>query len=136
MPPPKTKNDTLLKALRLDALGREAKAIPFYEAALFSEKLTEKERRLAMISLGSSYRNVGRYSEAVKILTCVCDKFPKNIAARLFLALALLSDNKPTQGLQLLSQYLLDTNHNSEFLIYKKPLQRYIRAIAKEKDKS
>ena len=50
-----------------DLLGLEAGAVPYYERAL-ALGLSEEERPGLLLSLGSTYRNVGRHTDAVATL--------------------------------------------------------------------
>lgn len=83
-----------------DSLGEEDAAIPLYRAAL-AEGLGDDLRTQATIQLASSLRNVGDASGAIALLRAVPASEPLHDAAHAFLALALYSDEKPTEALAL-----------------------------------
>ena len=83
-----------------DSLGEEDAAIPLYRAAL-AEGLGDDLRTQATIQLASSLRNVGDASGAIALLRAVPASDPLHDAAQAFLALALYSDEKPTEALAL-----------------------------------
>ena len=51
-----------------DKLGLEAEAVPFYEAAV-RLGLDGEDLRSALLGLGSTYRTLGRYDDALATLT-------------------------------------------------------------------
>ncbi|NED78792.1 tetratricopeptide repeat protein, partial [Streptomyces sp. SID11233] len=52
-----------------DVLGREAAAVPFYETALAgADALGAEDRHGVYLGLGSTYRILGRYEDAVATL--------------------------------------------------------------------
>jgi tetratricopeptide (TPR) repeat protein len=76
--------------LTYDASGKEAEAIPHYERAI-ALGLPSNERCVAMLCLGSSYRNVGDITKAKHILKKAIDEFPDHIGLRCFYSLAQVS---------------------------------------------
>src|SRR5690348_16481839 len=52
-----------------DLLGLESDAVPYYQRAL-ALGLPEPDRAGLLLSLGSTYRNIGRHAEAVATLGC------------------------------------------------------------------
>ena len=70
-----------------DRAGREASAVPLYEEAL-RLGLDARDRREALVGLGSSLRNVRRSTDAVAALRLALGEFPSDAAATAFLGLA------------------------------------------------
>ncbi|SJN09856.1 Histone acetyltransferase HPA2 and related acetyltransferases [Leucobacter sp. 7(1)] len=81
-----------------DYLGREAEAIPLYEAAL-AHGLAGERRPQALIQLASSLRNVGRADEAIRILQDLDADPVTGDAAQAFLALSQWSTGQPAAAL-------------------------------------
>lgn len=104
-----------------DPQGLEAAAIPHYERAL-SLGLTGDDLRGALLGLGSSYRCLEQYSDAVRTFERGMAEFPDANEFGVFLALALynLGDNR--RALQLLLQHI--ATHSSD-----KDTAKYRRAI-------
>ena len=84
-----------------DRAGEEAAAIPHYERAL-ELGLPLVERRGALVGLGSSLRNVGRYVDAVGVLRSAAAEYPDDAALAAFFALALYSEGHPRDAVRTL----------------------------------
>ena len=67
-----------------DREGREAEAVPCYEEAL-RLGLGDPERARALLGLGSTYRNLGRHDDAVRVLEAAVAEYPGRAELRLFL---------------------------------------------------
>ena len=102
-----------------DSAGHEAEAVGPYRRALAGD-LDPELAIAARIQLASTLRNLGETSEAVEILEAVVDEHPEHRAARMFLALALVSDGRPTDAVRILLDLLL-TNPG--------PPERYGRSL-------
>ena len=74
----------------------------------------------ARIQLASTLRNIGETHESVEILEAAVAEHPQYGAARMFLALALVSDGREMEAVQLLLDLLL-TNPG--------PPERYARSL-------
>ena len=85
------------EACAFDRSGREAEAIPCYEAAL-ELGLPDGLRRQALLGLGSSYRNVLRHRDAIALLEGAAAEYPDDAALKVFLALALWSGGRERDG--------------------------------------
>ena len=89
-----------------DSAGHEAEAVAPYQRAL--ELGLDPERAIATrIQLASTLRNLGRSREAVALLRGVVEARPDHRAARMFLSLALLSDEQPADAVHVLLDLLL-----------------------------
>lgn len=107
-----------------DLLGLEAEAAPFYERAL-SLGLHEPELEGLVLSLGSTYRNVGRTADAVAMLQRGVRDYPGNEAMRCFLALAQLSSGNAAEALALAFDVILATSHSVDIDRYRRALGEY-----------
>ncbi|WP_214412107.1 tetratricopeptide repeat protein [Sphaerisporangium fuscum] len=72
-----------------DTLGLEAEAVPFYERALAGRGLSDEDRLGAFHGLGSTYRVLGRYQDALKTFEQGLREFPGDRGLRAFQAMAL-----------------------------------------------
>ena len=89
-----------------DAAGRESEAVAPYREALALGLPPDLELR-ARIQLASTLRNLGEHAEAVDILREVVRLHPDHRAARMFLALALVSDGQAPAAVHELLDLLL-----------------------------
>lgn len=70
-----------------DSLAKSRLAIPFYIASLTLG--LKEERPNAIVGLGSCYRSVGEYENALKILEDGLVEFPENRSIRMFRSILL-----------------------------------------------
>lgn len=109
-----------------DVLGLEAEAVPFYERALKTPgELTEKDRRGALLGLGSTFRVLGRYEEAVATLRGAVEEFPEDGALRTFLAMALFNTGEHHESAQLLLRLVAATSEDPYVIRYRKAIEYY-----------
>lgn len=106
-----------------DLLGLEREAIPFYVRALDDDGLNPVERRGAMLGLGSTYRTLGMYAEAVGVLSAGVIEFPDDRALAVFLAMARYNAGDAKDAVSGLLMLLAETTADPE-------IQRYQRAIS------
>lgn len=105
----------------LDAQGQESDAVPYYERAL-ALGLTGDELRGAMLGLGSTYRVLGRYTEAERILKRGADAHPGDASFSVFRAMALYNLGRHEEAMQTLLHVIAATSTDPQ-------VQRYARAI-------
>ncbi|MEU8887010.1 tetratricopeptide repeat protein [Streptomyces sp. NPDC048442] len=111
-----------------DRLGLEAEAVPFYEAALAGE-LSPADRRGALLGLGSTYRILGRYEEAVRTLRSGTEEFPADGALRTFLAMALYNVGEAHEGMQLLLHLLTESSEDAGVRQYRAAINHYAKDL-------
>ncbi|MGZ3656602.1 MAG: tetratricopeptide repeat protein [Bdellovibrionota bacterium] len=77
-----------------DFLGRESEALPHYERALALgiDSLPAEDRPRLFVQMGSTLRNLKKYSEAKKLLTSGLELFPGHGAITAFLGLTAYSN--------------------------------------------
>ena len=102
-----------------DSAGHEAEAVEPYRRGL-AGGLDPDVALAARIQLASTLRNVGETRESVEILEAAVAEHPRHRAARMFLALALVSDGRSTEAVRILLDLLL-TNPG--------PPERYARSL-------
>ncbi|WP_431961275.1 tetratricopeptide repeat protein [Actinacidiphila sp. bgisy160] len=108
-----------------DVLGLEAEAVPFYELALRGAGLSEEDRRGALLGLGSTYRVLGRYDEAVRLLRVALIDFPHDGALRTFLAMALYNTGGHREAMRILLTLLADSSSDPDIARYRGAVAYY-----------
>ncbi|MFD8940160.1 tetratricopeptide repeat protein [Streptomyces sp. NPDC059578] len=112
-----------------DVLELEAAAVPHYERALALPGLTEEDRRGAFLGLGSTYRVLGRYEEAVATLRTGADEFPADGALRTFLAMALFNTGAHHESARLLLELVATTSEDPSVRAYRRAIQHYAQDL-------
>ena len=107
-----------------DVQSRERKAVPYYVRVIAGD-LSVEERRGALLGLGSTYRAMGKYPEAVEVLGQGVSEFPADRAMQTFLALALYNVGEHRQAVDLLLKHLVETTSNPGIRSYEKALRFY-----------
>lgn len=109
-------------ACTYDPQGLEEDAIPFYEQAIASG-LEGDDLRGALLGLGSSYRCVERFDDAVRTLQKGAATFPDAKEFDIFLAMARYNVGQHREAMRLLLNHIADFSQEPT-------TQRYRRAIA------
>ncbi|MGW4054869.1 tetratricopeptide repeat protein [Streptomyces sp. NPDC004779] len=112
-----------------DVLGLEADAVPYYETALAGPGLTADDRRGALLGLGSTYRTLGRYEDAVGLLEPATAEFPEDGALRAFLAMALYNTGRHHDSVRLLLTLLAATSEDPSVREYRPAIEHYARDL-------
>ncbi|MFD5074466.1 tetratricopeptide repeat protein [Streptomyces sp. NPDC058371] len=108
-----------------DVLGLEAEAVAFYERSLNREGLAPEERRGAFLGLGSTYRILGRYPEAVDTLRRGLTEFPEDGALQTFLAMALFNTSHHHDAMQILLKIIATTSNDPYIRQYRRAIEHY-----------
>ncbi|MCX5200316.1 tetratricopeptide repeat protein [Streptomyces sp. NBC_00237] len=111
-----------------DRLGLEAEAVPFYESAL-AGTLTPADRKGALLGLGSTYRILGRYEDAVRTLRTGAAEFPEDGALRTFLSMALFNTGEAHEGMRLLLRLLAETSDDASVRQYRAAIEYYAKDL-------
>jgi tetratricopeptide (TPR) repeat protein len=112
-----------------DVLGLEAEAVPFYERGLRGPGLSAEDRRGALLGLGSTYRVLGRYDEAVDTLRQAVAEFPDDGALRTFLAMALYNTDRHHEAMRTLLTVLATTSEDPHVRRYRRAIEHYARDL-------
>lgn len=115
---------TFQTAVVHDNLGLERAAIPFYVRAL-EQGLSQADLERALLGLGSTYRGLGEYQQAVETLRRGVSEFPHNRALQIFLAMALYNTQQYKEAMELVLTNLLETTSDDKLQYYKRPLEYY-----------
>ncbi|MEV0096320.1 tetratricopeptide repeat protein [Streptomyces sp. NPDC050738] len=108
-----------------DVLGLEADAVPFYERALSAPGLTEEDRHGVFLGLGSTYRVLGRYTEALRTLRQGLEEFPGDAALQAFLAMTLYNTGSPKDAVSTLLKVLAATSEDRGVREYRRAIEHY-----------
>ncbi|MER7761598.1 tetratricopeptide repeat protein [Streptomyces sp. NPDC097619] len=109
-----------------DVLGLEAEAVPHYERALaLTPGLDPESRSGALLGLGSTYRILGRYEDAVTTLRRGTEEFPDDGALRAFLAMALHNTGEHQEAMRLLLRLLAAGSTDPAVGRYRRAIEYY-----------
>ncbi len=108
-----------------DVLGLEAEAVPYYERCLQGDGLTDEDRRGALLGLGSTYRVLGRFGQAVETLRRGVSEFPDDGALRTFLSMALFNTGEHHEAMQLLLRLVATTSDSPRVRRYRPAIEHY-----------
>jgi tetratricopeptide (TPR) repeat protein len=111
-----------------DFLGREAQAVPFYRAAL-SGDLPPDQLRSAYLGLGSTYRTLGRYAEAERVLREGLARFADAAELKAFLAMALHNLGRSKEAVELLLTVLAHSCADPHVQSYRDAILFYAQDI-------
>ncbi|MFC9246285.1 tetratricopeptide repeat protein [Streptomyces sp. NPDC057136] len=112
-----------------DVLGLETEAVPYYERGLQLPGLTEEERRGALLGLGSTYRVLGRYGQAVETLRRGVSEFPDDGALRSFLAMALYNIGEHHEAMKILLRVVATTSTDPYVARYRPAIEHYAKDL-------
>ncbi|WP_420712221.1 tetratricopeptide repeat protein [Streptomyces sp. NRRL S-920] len=112
-----------------DTLGLEAEAVPYYERALAGPGLSADDRRGALLGLGSTYRVLGRYEEAVATLGDAAAEFPDDCALKTFLAMALYNTGRTHDAMEILLTLLAATSKDPGIAGYRPAIEEYAKDL-------
>ncbi|MBM7057487.1 MULTISPECIES: tetratricopeptide repeat protein [Streptomyces] len=112
-----------------DALGLESEAVPYYERALADPELAAEDRCGALLGLGSTYRVLGRYGQAVETLRRGVEEFPDHGALRAFLAMALFNTDEHHEAVGLLLELAATTSQDPSVQQYRRAIEHYAKDL-------
>lgn len=107
-----------------DAMGLESEAVPFYEKAI-EAGLDDGDLRHALLGLGSTYRALGHYSQALSTLSRGVEKFPEDRGLQVFQAMALYNNERHKEACELLVNLLIQTTADPDIASYRPALREY-----------
>lgn len=112
-----------------DTLGLEAEAVPHYVRAVEEPGLAPDDRRGALLGLGSTYRVLGRYAEAVTTLGDAAAEFPDDAALKTFLAMALYNTGRTHDAMEILLTLLATTSKDPGIAAYRPAIEHYAKDL-------
>jgi len=107
-----------------DNMGMGAQAIPCYLRAV-ELGLSGPDLERCLLGLGSTYRYLGYYKEAVETLRRGVREFPENRAMQVLLAMALYNTNHYKEAMEIVLAHLLETTSDEKLQYFKRGLSYY-----------
>ena len=107
-----------------DRAGRETEAVLSYERAI-DLGLPISELAGALHGLGSTYRALGRYDDALRIWHDAMLRFPRDASFGPFLAMTLYNLGRPKEALALLLEILVATMECDDIKQYARAIRLY-----------
>ncbi|WP_172251416.1 tetratricopeptide repeat protein [Saccharibacillus deserti] len=107
-----------------DVLGLEREAVPYYKKSL-ELGLKEKEKKGALLGLGSTYRTLGMYDEAKSIFEEAIREFPDCREYQIFYAMVLYNQKAFSDAMSILLKQLAETSKDEGIQSYRKALVFY-----------
>lgn len=111
-----------------DKLGLESEAVPFYERAI-EAGLDADDLNHALLGLGSTYRALGRYEEAMRTLSSASREFPEDRGIQVFEAMALYNAGEAKQAVEKLLSLLIATTSDPSITRYRAALAEYAEDV-------
>jgi tetratricopeptide (TPR) repeat protein len=112
-----------------DSQGMEETAIPFYERAI-SNGLAGEDLRGCLLGLGSSYRCVERYGDAVRALQRGAAQFPDAKEFDVFLALTRYNMGEHDEAMRLLLHHIGDSTADAKTKRYQRAITYYAEHLS------
>lgn len=112
-----------------DVLGLETEAVAYYERSLTGTGLGSEDRRGALLGLGSTYRVLGRYGQAVETLRRGVEEFPDDGALQTFLAMALFNTEEHHEAMRLLLRVVASTSEDRHVQQYRPAIEHYAKDL-------
>jgi tetratricopeptide (TPR) repeat protein len=116
-----------------DFLGFEKQAVAYYRSALHGP-LSAASLEGTFLGLGSTYRNIGRYADAVKTLNEGLKRFPNNRAMAVFLALAQYNAGEAKLAVESLATLLAQTSSDASIQAHARAIVLYAEDVDKRWD--
>ena len=115
---------TFQTAVVHDNLGRSQESIPFYVQAL-TQGLSGPDLERALMGLGSTYRGMGKYQQAMETLRRGVREFPHNRAIQVFLAMTLYNLQDYKGAMELVLTNLMETTSDEKLQYFKRGISYY-----------
>ncbi|MCM3710162.1 tetratricopeptide repeat protein [Sporosarcina luteola] len=117
-------------AWSFDILGKEAKAVPYYEKAL-QLGLNDEDALGATIGLGSSYRTLGKFIKSKVVFESGLSRFPENNALKTFYAMTLYNVGEHVKAMEILLTCLVQTSNDPDIKSYERAIGFYADKLDK-----
>ena len=115
-------------AWTLDRMGAETDAVPHYEQAIAlglpNELLTD-----ALLGLGSTYRTLGRYGDALQTLEKGVRLFPEHRGMEVFRAMALYNNGRAKDACEAFLRVIAESSNDDSVSRYGEALTIYAEDI-------
>lgn len=111
-----------------DNEGKEQKAIEHYLSSL-SGMLSSIERFDALFGLASTYRSIGKYSEALNYFEQVINEYPSFIEVQPFYAMCLYNLGRHKEATSLLLNLIVSTTNSDAIKEYQRAISLYAQDL-------
>lgn len=111
-----------------DNSGMGKEAIPYYLHAL-ELGLSGPDLERCLLGLGSTYRALGFYKEAVETLRLGMKEFPGNRAIQVLLAIALYNTQNHKEAMELVLANLMETTSDEKLQYFKRGISYYAQHL-------
>jgi tetratricopeptide (TPR) repeat protein len=111
-----------------DPQGLEEMAIPYYEQAIASG-LEGEDLRGALLGLGSSYRCLERFEDAIRVLQKGAATFPDAKEFDIFLAIARYNVGQHREAMRLLLNHIADFSSEPTTHAYRRAIAFYAERL-------
>ncbi|MCJ8008718.1 tetratricopeptide repeat protein [Lederbergia wuyishanensis] len=115
-------------AWSFDVLGKEAEAVPYYELAL-KLGLNDSDAKGAFLGLGSTYRTLGEYEKAGRVLEEGINRYPDFLALRVFQAMTLYNVKNYEKAMEMMLLTLTQTSSDESIQSYRKAIEFYAKNL-------
>ncbi|MBS4196611.1 tetratricopeptide repeat protein [Lederbergia citri] len=115
-------------AWSFDVLGKESEAVPYYELAI-KLGLNDSDAKGAYLGLGSTYRTLGEYKKARKVLEEGIECYPDYLALRVFHAMTLYNEKEYEKAMEILLLTLAQTSSDESIKTYKRAIEFYAKNL-------
>ncbi|MET2869090.1 tetratricopeptide repeat protein [Exiguobacterium profundum] len=111
-----------------DSLGEERQAVPHYERAI-RLGLTGEELAESYLGLGSTYRALGRYTEAEQLFEEAIEQFPNHGALKVFQAMTHYNFGRHEEATGTLLELLASPKPDESIARYRRAIAFYARNL-------
>ena len=128
---PKNANIQYHFAWLCDIMDREFEAVKLYEKSI---RLGLKGANLkgCLLGLGSSYRNIGKLKQSLKVLESAEEQFPECFEFKIFRSMTLFDQGEYNKAFQILLDTITKINKNKGVENYKKAIEYYAKQYGKK----
>ncbi|MEK4404684.1 tetratricopeptide repeat protein [Sporosarcina sp. FSL K6-6792] len=107
-----------------DNSGLGEEAIPYYVKAL-KQGLAGPDLQRCLLGLGSTYRALGYYQEAVETLRRGVTEFPEHRGLQIFYSMALYNSKNYKQAMEIVLTNLMETTSDENLQYFKRGISYY-----------
>ncbi|WP_433747310.1 tetratricopeptide repeat protein [Falsibacillus pallidus] len=107
-----------------DNSGLSREAIPYYVKAI-ENGLSGSDLQRCLLGLGSTYRLLGYYKEAVETLRRGVDEFPEHRGLQIFYSIALYNSGEYKKAMELVLKNLVETTNDETLQYFKRGISFY-----------
>ena len=111
-------------ACLLDSRGEETAAVEHYTAAI-AAGLSDDLLRSAYLGLGSTYRALGAYTQALATLNEGVRRFPEALELKVFRAMALYNAGQGKEAVETLLRAVVQATSDVELAKYRRAIELY-----------